>query len=51
MYAVGQEVIIMSAPGHFTIVAVDGDVLTIENDHGVRKQVFVQAVRVREKKV
>jgi len=50
MYQVGDEVIVMSAPGHFVIVAVDGNVLTIENDQGVRKQVMVQAVRKRDKK-
>ena len=50
MYQVGDEVIVMSAPGHFRIVAVDGDVLTIENEQGLRKQVLVQAVRKLEKK-
>ncbi len=48
MLQIGDEVIIMSAPGHFTVVGIDGDVLTIENDVGLRKQVFVQAVRKRE---
>ena len=50
MYRVGDEVVVMSSPGRFTIVAVDGGVLTIENDQGVRKQVLVQAVRKMEKK-
>jgi len=50
MLEVGDEVIVMSAPGHFTVVGIDGDVLTIENEAGIRKQVFVQAVRKREKK-
>lgn len=50
MYRVGDEVIVMSAPGYFRIVAIDGNVLTIENAHGVRKQVLVQAVRARETK-
>jgi hypothetical protein len=46
MLEIGQEVVIMSAPGRFRIIAIDGDVLTIENDLGVRKQVRSQAVRV-----
>jgi hypothetical protein len=50
MYRVGDEVIVMSSPGRFTIVAVDGNVLTIENEQGVSKQVLVQAVRKMEKK-
>ena len=45
MFQVGDEVIVMSAPGHFTVVEIDGDVLTIENEVGLRKQVYVQAVR------
>lgn len=48
MYQIGDQVIVMSSPGYFTIVAVDGDVLTIENEQGMRKQVFSQAVRKRE---
>ena len=50
MYRVGDEVMVMSSPGYFRIVAIDGNVLTIENAHGVRKQVFDQAVRLREAK-
>lgn len=50
MYRVGDEVIVMSSPGYFRIVAIDGNVLTIENAHGVRKEVFEQAVRTRETK-
>jgi hypothetical protein len=46
MLQVGQEVVLMSFPGRFRIVAVDGDVLTIENDTGIRKQVLSRAVRV-----
>ncbi len=45
MYEIGDEVVVMSAPGRWRIVAIDGDVLTIENSAGVRKQVRVQAVR------
>jgi len=50
MLQVGDEVILMSAPGHFRILAIDGEVLTLENDGGLRKQVLVTAVRKREKK-
>jgi hypothetical protein len=46
MPRVGQEVVLMSFPGRFRVVAVEGDVLTIENDVGIRKQVLAQAVRV-----
>lgn len=50
MYHVGDQVMVMSTPGYFRIVAIDGSVLTIENDRGVRKQVLEWAVRTREKK-
>ena len=43
---VGQEVVLMSFPGRFRIVDVDGGVLTIENDLGMRKRVLEQSVRV-----
>ena len=46
MIQVGQEVVLMSFPGRFRVVEVDGNVLTIENDTGIRKQVLAQAVRV-----
>jgi hypothetical protein len=46
MLQVGQEVVLMSFPGRFRVVAVDGEVLTIENDSGIRKRVLEQAVRV-----
>jgi len=46
MLQVGQEVVLMSFPGRFRIIAVDGEVITIENDAGIRKQVLAQAVRV-----
>ena len=46
MLQVGQEVVLMSFPGRFRVVAVDGEVLTIENDTGIRKKVLAQAVRV-----
>lgn len=46
MLHVGQEVVLMSFPGRFRVVEVEGDVLTIENDTGIRKKVLSQAVRV-----
>ena len=46
MPQVGQEVVLMSFPGRFRVVEVDGEVLTIENDAGIRKRVLAQAVRV-----
>jgi hypothetical protein len=46
MPQVGQEVVLMSFPGRFRVVEVDGEVLTIENDVGIRKRVLAQAVRV-----
>lgn len=50
MYRVGDQVMVMSTPGYFRIVAIDGTVLTIENDQGLRKQVLEWAVRTRETK-
>ena len=47
MYQIGDEVMVMSTPGTFRIVAIDGLVLTIENAQGLRKDVFEQAVRKR----
>jgi hypothetical protein len=49
MLQVGEEVVVMSAPGRFTIVAVDGRLLTIENAHGLRKTVLEQNVRRLDK--
>jgi hypothetical protein len=46
MPQVGQDVVLMSFPGRFRVIAVDGQVLTIENDAGMRKRVLAQAVRV-----
>ncbi len=45
MLQVGDEVVIMSAPGRFTVIAVNGSTVTIENRDGVRKTVFAQSVR------
>ena len=46
MLQVGQEVVLMSFPGRFRVIDVDGNVITIENDTGIRKKVLAQAVRV-----
>jgi len=46
MLQVGQEVVLMSAAGRFRIVAIEGNLVTLENDLGVRRKVFDQAVRV-----
>ena len=32
MLQVGQEIVLMSFPGRFRVVAVDGEVITIENN-------------------
>lgn len=45
MYEIGDEVVLMSAPGRFRIVAIDGPLLTVENESGLRKRVLAQAVR------
>ncbi|MFN8625601.1 MAG: hypothetical protein U0587_06400 [Candidatus Binatia bacterium] len=50
MLCVGDEVVLMSAAGRFTIVAVEGGVLTIENAQGVRKTVLESSVRTVEKR-
>ena len=46
MLEVGQEVVLMSFPGRFRVLEVEGHVITIENDRGMRKKVLDQAVRV-----
>ena len=45
MYNVGDEVVVMSFPGRFRVIAIDGFVLTLENDSGVQKRVLAQSVR------
>lgn len=45
MLQIGDEVVIMSAPGRFRVVAIDGALVTIESAEGVRKTVFAQSVR------
>jgi hypothetical protein len=46
MLQVGQEVVLMSFPGRFRIIEVEGPVITIENEHGIRKKVLDRSVRV-----
>ena len=46
MLQVGQEIVLMSFPGRFRVVEVEGEVITIENDTGIRKKVLEQAVRL-----
>ncbi len=50
MVRVGDEVVVMSAAGRFKVVAVEGNVLTIENARGVRKTVLETSVRTVEKR-
>ena len=48
MLQIGDEVVIMSAPGRFRVVAIDDGVVTIENAEGVRKAVMEHSLRVVE---
>jgi hypothetical protein len=48
MLQIGDEVVVMSAPGRFRVVALDGAAVTIENAEGVRKTVLERNVRVVE---
>jgi len=41
-------VVTMSAPGTFKIIAIDGDRVTIQDAHGVRKVVLAQALRTTQ---
>jgi hypothetical protein len=50
MVHVGDEVVVMSAAGRFTVVAIEGAVLTIESAQGVRKTVLEPSVRTVEKR-
>jgi len=45
MIDVGDEVVIMSAPGRFKVIAIEGPTVTIESNEGVRKTVLEQSVR------
>jgi hypothetical protein len=42
----GDEVVIMSAPGRFTVIAIDGAALTLRNAEGMQKTVHVTGVRI-----
>ena len=48
MVQLGDEVVSMSAPGRFRVVEIDGSVITIESDSGVRMRVLDRSVRVIE---
>ncbi|MFI5397290.1 MAG: hypothetical protein ACHQ9S_17255 [Candidatus Binatia bacterium] len=50
MMQVGDEVVVMSAPGRFKVVAIDDSVVTIENAEGLRKTVLEQNVRTVDKR-
>lgn len=50
MVQVGDDVVVMSAPGRFKVVAIDGAVVTIENTQGVRKTVLEPSVRTVDKR-
>ncbi len=43
---IGDEVVIMSAPGRFRITALEGEEVNLENEEGVRKTVLRRNVRV-----
>jgi len=46
MLEIGDKVVIMSAAGIFTVVAIDGPAVTIENAEGVRKLVLEGSLRI-----
>ena len=50
MVHIGDEVVVMTAPGRFRVVALDGAVVTIENADGVRKTVLEQSLRTLERR-
>ncbi len=50
MIQLGDAVVVMSAPGVFTVIKVDGAVVTIENAAGVRKTVLDTSVRTLVRK-
>ena len=49
MVQVGDEVVVMSAPGRFKVIAIDDAVITLENAEGVRKHVLESNVRTVQK--
>jgi len=50
MVHIGDEVVVMAAPGRFRVVALDGAVVTIENAEGVRKTVLEHSLRILERR-
>lgn len=42
---IGDTVVTMGAPGRFTVVMVEGPLVTIENGNGVRKTVMESHLR------
>jgi len=50
MLQIGDEVVIMSAPGRFQVVAIDGAAVTIENAEGIRKTVLESTLRRLDKR-
>ncbi len=48
MLQIGDEVVIMSSPGRFRVIAIDGAVVTIENAKGIRKLVLETTLRAVE---
>ena len=49
MLQIGDLVVIMSAPGVFKVIAIDGSTVTIENAEGVRKLVLEGSLRTVRK--
>ena len=49
MIQIGDEVVIMSSPGRFRVIALEGLVVTIENSVGIRKLVLETSLRTLEK--
>lgn len=45
MLTVGDEVVTMAAVGRFRVTAVNGDLVSIENDEGLQKTVLLSHVR------
>ena len=45
MLEIGDDVVVMSVPGRFQIIAIDGAVVTIESAEGIRKTVLASSVR------
>jgi hypothetical protein len=51
MIHVGDEVVIMSAPGRFRVIAIDRPTIIIESPAGIRKPVLEQSVRVLKPRI